>query len=262
MNETFLTDAQKQHQLTDVWNEYPEILQNKKIQLPQSKVEDFIGGLFAPGTFYYYAITFSDSTIHNVHPQILSAHGLKKIPSHLKEIIDLIHPADIDFVREAEKMCLEKMTEIGWENLREVKSSYCFRMDVENGKYEMFHHQAIHTHRDENGNLVQAINIHSNIQHLTKENPYTVIISGFGSRNDFYQMFYEKKGKTKIQHSLTKREIQILTFLAEGLTAKEIASKHNISYHTVTTHRRNILQKMNCKKVSELVKRAIESGLI
>lgn len=262
MPEKFLTGAEKAHQLTEVWNDYPEILQNKKIKLPTPKIEDFIGGMFAPGEFYYYTIDFHDSSISGVHQNILKMHGLDSIPHNLKEIIDLIHPEDIEFVMEAERMTLEKMYEIGWENLREVKSSYCFKMNVGNGNYEMFHHQAIHTHRDNQGNLLQAINIHSNIHHLTKENPYTVIISGFGSRNDFHQMLYEKKKRQIENFTLTKREIQILGSLAEGLSAKEAGEKHNISYHTVTTHRKNILRKMNCSKISELVKKAIESGLI
>jgi len=262
MDEKYLTGAEKSHQLTEIWNDYPEILQNKKIKLPVPKIEDFIGGMFAPGEFYYYTLNFHDSSVNGVHRNILKMHGLKEIPMHLKEIIDLIHPDDMEFVMEAERMSIEKMYEIGWENQKEIKSSYCFRMNVGDGKYKMFHHQAIHTHRDKNGNLAQAINIHSDIQHLIKENPYTVVISGFGSRDDFHQMFYEKKKKQGVDFRLTKREIQILTALTEGLSAKEIAERFNISYHTVTTHRKNILRKMNCNKVSELVKTAIQSGLI
>ncbi len=262
MKDKFQTGAIKAHQLTEVWNDYPEILQNKKIKLPVPKIEDFIGGMFAPGEFYYYTINFHDSSISGVHQNILKIHRLDNIPHNLKDIIDLIHPEDLEFVMKAERMAIEKMYEIGWENQKELKSSYCFRMDTGNGSYEMFHHQAIHTYRDEIGNLLQAINIHSNVQHLIKENPYTVIISGIGSRSDFHQMYYDEKGKIKIDFSLTKREIQILSSLVEGLSAKEIAEKQNISYHTVTTHRKNILRKMNCNKVSELVKRAIEYGIV
>ncbi|WP_294236466.1 MULTISPECIES: response regulator transcription factor [Chryseobacterium] len=262
MTGKYITGAKSAHQLTDVWNDYPEILQNKRIQLAQPKIEDFIGGMFAPGEFYYYTIDFYDSTISGVHRNILKIHDLKNTPTHLKEIIDLIHPADLEFVIEAERMSIEKMYEIGWEHQTELKSSYCFRMITGKDNYEMFHHQAIHTHRDNDGRLVQAINIHSNVQHLIHENPYTVLVSGFGSRNDFHQMFYKKKGKPDADFSLTKREIQILTSLSEGFSAKEIADKVNLSYHTVTTHRKNIFSKMNCNKVSEMVKKAIEAGLI
>ncbi|WP_294285063.1 helix-turn-helix transcriptional regulator [uncultured Chryseobacterium sp.] len=262
MTEKYATGAKSAHQLTDVWNNYPEILQNKKVKLVQPKIEDFIGGMFAPGKFYYYTIDFYDSTLSGVHKDILNIHGLKNTPTHLKEIIDLIHPADLEFVIEAERMSIEKMYEIGWEHQTELKSSYCFRMITGKGNYEMFHHQAIHTHRDNDGRLVQAINIHSNVQHLIGENPYTVLVSGFGSRDDFHQMFYEKMKKHKTDFSLTKREIQVLTFLAEGWSAKEIADKVNLSYHTVTTHRKNIFNKMDCNKVCELVKKAIEEGLI
>ncbi|WP_442896962.1 helix-turn-helix transcriptional regulator [Epilithonimonas sp.] len=35
-----------------------------------------------------------------------------------------------------------------------------------------------------------------------------------------------------------------------------------VSYHTITTHRRNIFEKTNCTKISELIKKALECGLI
>lgn len=120
MKDKFQTGAIKAHQLTEVWNDYPEILQNKKIKLPVPKIEDFIGGMFAPGEFYYYTINFHDSSISGVHQNILKIHRLDNIPHNLKDIIDLIHPEDLEFVMKAERMAIEKMYEIGWENQKEL----------------------------------------------------------------------------------------------------------------------------------------------
>lgn len=51
---------------------------------------------------------------------------------------------------------------------------------------------------------------------------------------------------------LTKTEKNIANFLIEGISRKEIASKLNISHHTINTHARNIYKKLNINKVSEL----------
>jgi DNA-binding NarL/FixJ family response regulator len=61
---------------------------------------------------------------------------------------------------------------------------------------------------------------------------------------------------------LTVSEIEIVKLIANGLTTKEIASKRNISYHTVNTHRKNIFKKVEVSNTSELIIHAIKSGWI
>jgi len=50
----------------------------------------------------------------------------------------------------------------------------------------------------------------------------------------------------------TKREIEILLFLSEGLTNSEIADKLCISPHTVEVHKSNLVNKLNFRHSSEL----------
>lgn len=52
---------------------------------------------------------------------------------------------------------------------------------------------------------------------------------------------------------LSKRELEIVSHLAKGLTTKEIAEKLFLSNHTVDTHRRNILRKSAVKNTAQLV---------
>lgn len=62
--------------------------------------------------------------------------------------------------------------------------------------------------------------------------------------------------------NLTASEIEIVRMIASGLTTKEIASKRNISSHTVSTHRKNIFRKADVSNVSELTLYAIKAGWI
>lgn len=61
---------------------------------------------------------------------------------------------------------------------------------------------------------------------------------------------------------LTKREIEILTHLADGKPNRVIGKMLHISTRTVDTHRSNILKKLGVKTNAELVKIAISNGLI
>lgn len=61
---------------------------------------------------------------------------------------------------------------------------------------------------------------------------------------------------------LTFREIQIVRLIGAGMIAKEIASDLKLSIHTVYTHRKNIMRKLELNSTSELVIYAINHGII
>ncbi|GAB3568695.1 response regulator transcription factor [Spirosoma luteolum] len=48
----------------------------------------------------------------------------------------------------------------------------------------------------------------------------------------------------QIRQRLTKREIDVLKAISQGLTSEQIASQLNLSYFTVQTHRKNVNRKL------------------
>jgi DNA-binding NarL/FixJ family response regulator len=61
-------------------------------------------------------------------------------------------------------------------------------------------------------------------------------------------------------HLLTKREREVLQFLAEGFSNQEIAQQLNISVKTVESHRSNMMNKLGLSNKTELIKYAIRQG--
>lgn len=61
---------------------------------------------------------------------------------------------------------------------------------------------------------------------------------------------------------ISPKEKDILELMAEGLTSHEIAEKISASYHTVETHRKNLLIKFDAKNASVLIKKAMDKGFI
>lgn len=61
---------------------------------------------------------------------------------------------------------------------------------------------------------------------------------------------------------ITKREKEVLNFLATGLTSAEIADKMFISPQTVDSHRKNLMQKFKVNKTVNLIQSAKELGII
>ena len=61
--------------------------------------------------------------------------------------------------------------------------------------------------------------------------------------------------------SLTGRQREILRFVAQGLSAKEIANRLNISVKTAHFHKTSIMEKLDLHTTAELTKYALEHGI-
>lgn len=78
--------------------------------------------------------------------------------------------------------------------------------------------------------------------------------------NSYKEIKKEKKKAESVQ--LTKREVEVLNDISDGLKSQEIADKLFISERTVEAHRGNIMKKLHAKNMAELIKKAMNLGLI
>jgi DNA-binding NarL/FixJ family response regulator len=76
------------------------------------------------------------------------------------------------------------------------------------------------------------------------------------------QQLADKPDDVQYAPTLTQREYEILQLVAEGLSTKIIAERLIISPRTVETHRTNIMHKLNAVNSVELVRIALQYGLI
>jgi DNA-binding NarL/FixJ family response regulator len=61
--------------------------------------------------------------------------------------------------------------------------------------------------------------------------------------------------------SLSRREMEVFTYLVKGMRAKDIAELLQISPKTVDTYRASLMRKLNVHDIVGLVKFAIERNL-
>jgi len=62
--------------------------------------------------------------------------------------------------------------------------------------------------------------------------------------------------------SVSKREIEVLQLVSEGLTVKEIASLLYLSTHTIISHKQNLLEKFDARNSVDLTVKAIRFRVI
>jgi len=72
----------------------------------------------------------------------------------------------------------------------------------------------------------------------------------------------EEKSGINGSFRLTSREREIIQLLAEGKSSKEVASLLNISVKTAETHRANLMRKLGCHSVVELVRYAVRNMIV
>ncbi len=61
---------------------------------------------------------------------------------------------------------------------------------------------------------------------------------------------------------LSPREYEVLQLITKGMKTVQIADQLHVSVHTINSHRKNILKKLNLKSPAELIVYAMESGLV
>lgn len=92
-----------------------------------------------------------------------------------------------------------------------------------------------------------------------------LIIEGFIHREDNEQ---NKQKKPDNPHppagmpQLTKREVEVLQYIAQGYTNRKIAEQLYLSIRTINTHRTNLMQKLDLHDTARLVRYAIEHGFV
>lgn len=72
----------------------------------------------------------------------------------------------------------------------------------------------------------------------------------------------DKIDEKSLVEMLSPREYQVMSYLAQGMTGREIADVLAISPKTVDTHRGHLLKKLRLRNNSDLTRFAIQSGLV
>ncbi|TLM79128.1 LuxR C-terminal-related transcriptional regulator [Microbulbifer harenosus] len=248
------------------WRNVPDFFARQDISLPHKEIDEFIANTFSTGAAYYYVLDFLNirkpMLVSNSVERIL---GLDPTATTIQSIIERGHPEDLPFAARAEETALRILNnQIGREQVRNYKISYCGRLRTRDGSYRMFNHQALVLATDEANRVAKVLSIHTDISHITNRNNYKLsLLHLFGGESFLNIDVFDENNQVVGAPSLfSGREIQIVRMLAEGKTSVEMAEILGISQHTVKNHRKNILKKAGCKTTGQLVSKVLAEGLV
>ncbi len=143
--------------------------------------------------------------------------------------------------------------------------SYSFRFRSDCGKTFSLLHRNRYTLSDIHHHPLVSFGVLSKIEHFKTIAPIIQTIEKIvedDSTQENTLVFKKTYYLEKETCLFTKRESELLTFLAEGLSSKEIADRLFVSEYTIINHRRNMILKSHCHNVAQLISYASRKGLI
>lgn len=61
---------------------------------------------------------------------------------------------------------------------------------------------------------------------------------------------------------ITNREVEVLQKISYGFTADQIAGQLHVTNHTIISHKKNLLIKLDASNAPELVRKGFELGIL
>lgn len=261
-----------QLRIYDLWKQ--EVSVHLKTVTPFSRTENFhkIAAFFAPGTFYFYVFNFKDFAIDHVRGAIPEVYGKAPEEFVLDDLFKNIPSEDMeDIVLKEEYTYSFFLNYLNSEELPYYKSVYHLRLRDREGNIRKLLHQAAPLNVSGNGKIERLLVIHTDISYLNVFDSGSISFVNLKSGKSYYNLdpsggkfippIHPQTDET-FQDILSEREREIVKLISEGYKAKTIADMLNISFNTVRTHRKNILQKTGCRNSNELAVRCLVEGII
>lgn len=231
-----------------------------------------MASLFAPGKFYYWIVNFANVEIEHVSDGLYDILGIQPAELTASKFLSLLSPQELEAMVKKENMVIDFLiNHLRPDEITQYKVMYLMQLTDLFGKPRTILHQATALSSNGAGIIHHVLNVHSDVSHLRLINQHHVSFIHLGNGKSYFNVPSDK-GKFEIpaQNSdkdislrtlFTNRELEILKALALGLSKEEIAEKLFISTLTVKTHKRNMLVKSGCHKISDLVIKAYLQGI-
>lgn len=230
-----------------------------------------IGSFFSPGLFYYYVLNFQNLKIEYVDPAIHNVLGIDPCQFTVENALKMLPADEIKIMAKKEALVANFLTSfLHPDQIMNYKVVYYLRILDTSDNILTLLHQATITKVSESGKVEHVLGIHTDVSHLNL--PYNNKVSFINIKNgpSYFNLDPEdiifNPSNSSLENSyissLSKREIEVLCLVSQGLTAKQIAEQLYVSKHTIRTHRQNILLKSNLPNMTAVVAKCMAEGII
>jgi len=187
---------------------------------------------------------------------ILGSNGANELGYRDKsfDVVDLIekvHPEDLDEVYRLTNKAFNAV--YSHQNIHSLRYHVTYRIKKTDHQYIRVLRETIPYLTDQQEKIISTISRYTDISNLGHPKEIKAWLTSPHKIIDLSSEF---------KNLLSRREKEILHYLAKGFSSKIIANHLSISKLTVDKHRCNMLRKTKTANTSELIKLAIEKGVI
>ncbi len=198
---------------------------------------------------YYYIVRTKDIHLSYISPEVEHITGYTQSEWYPELLRGSIHPEDRSIIDKA----IREAYNIGQQVDKKLDSSFVFKLNYrikrKDGEYIPVLRYSSLLKKDKTGKMLYYKTIITDLSGIKKDN--TIDVKFYHKNKIIYSLNNNKKLLRK--ELLSKRENEIVYYMFNNVTSEEIAEKLCLSKHTVDTHRRNILKKLEIKNTMDLI---------
>lgn len=215
--------------------------------------------IFQVGKYYHYIFNCITGTLEYVDESVKEVLGYTPDEFTLENLLSIIHPDDMPYFLNFENEVTAFFGRLTPAQVMKYKVRYDYRIRNIHGDYVRILQQVVTIHADDCGAVLRTMGVHTDITHLKREGEPQLSFIGLEGEPS-YNNVEVKKAYNSNKELLTRREKQILAYMAQGYRSADISTVLYISKQTVVTHRRNMLYKTGASTAAELVMTALREG--
>lgn len=195
---------------------------------------------------YYFIFDCSLNVISFMNAAFSTITGYSASTFTVEDLISNIHSDDQPYFFECEDKDLQFNNNLRFNEHFNYLYSYTYRLRIKDKSYITIRQTCQALEVSNQGDLTKTLVIHQRINDYA-ERPVNDRRIYDKSRNIYLD--------TENCYKLTKRELEILELVKDGLNSTEIADKLCTSKYTIDTHRKNILNKTNSNNFIDLIRK-------
>lgn len=195
---------------------------------------------------YYFIFDCNLNVISFMNAAFSTITGYDASSFTVEDLIEIIHPDDRDYFFACEEKDLVFKNKLRFNEHFNYLYTYTYKIKTREGDYITIKQTCQALEVSNTGDLTKTLVIHQRIEDYDEK-----------LKND--HRIYDKTRNIYLDsencYKLTKRELEILKLVQDGLNSTEIADKLCTSKYTIDTHRKNILNKTNSNNFIDLIRK-------
>ena len=228
---------------------------------PDVEIEEHINKLIELDFYYPFNTTFfcitntANQNFEYVSKNFTACTGLsndKMMEGGMDYFWSLFHKDDInpwiDCLKELMTFTMKELTD---EQRKRMSYTWNYRMKNAKGEYVTVIQNTTPLQFDETHKPIIGL-AHYTVLEADLNMDICASAKYLNDKNEYETLFYKNVSNNNLLDVISNRERDIIRLLITKKSSKEIAKNLNISKHTVDTHRRNILKKLDLSSTIEL----------